>query len=80
MSSSKTDQTKKPPPSLRSYSGGLTNKSPIYQKKIIDAKNARKMAIAALPDRGMLGPSAKNRYVWIGTDLEEKIKKQGAFD
>lgn len=64
-------------PSLRVYTSGLSKMSPEQQKRIIDAKHARSAAIATLPDKGMLGPSAKNKYLWVGTNLEEKVKNQG---
>lgn len=53
--------------------------SPEQQKRILDAQHARSLAIAAMPDKGMLGPSAKNKYLWVGTNLEDKVKKQGMF-
>lgn len=64
-------------PSLRVYNSGLSKMSPEQQRRIIDAKHARSAAIATLPDKGMLGPSAKNKYLWVGTNLEEKVKNQG---
>lgn len=75
MASSKKTQQATALPSLRRYMSGLSNMSPEQQKRILDAQHARSLAIAALPDKGMLGPSAKNKYLWVGT----KVKKQGTF-
>lgn len=80
-SSKKTDKPaeKAPLPSLRQYQGGLSKMSPENQKRIIEAQRARKAAVAAMPDGGKLGPSAKNKYLWVGTDLDQRVKKQGQF-
>lgn len=67
-------------PVLRLYNNGFAKLSPAGQRGIIEAHRAHNAAVATLPDDGKLGPSAKNKYLWVGTSLEAKVKKQGTSD